>query len=161
MASRKLAIRDEPNIRLRCSRMSKTLVLPLKNEADDDPSLSLTSSPCVHSTVPVCTFNTSPCMPVPRAHVENMCARGAGTHGFFQRVTHHTHHTTPQPTTTTRPQHHTDRQTEMETQETKEKKTRQEKREERREKFIFSVVVHGRFQLCSALSCSSRQRPIP
>ena len=54
--------------------------------------------------VPVCRFKTSPCMPAPRAHVENTCARDAGTHrvvsnlytGVFQRVTAHTT-TTPQP----------------------------------------------------------------
>ena len=44
----------------------KTLVLPMKSEADDDPSLSRVSTP----HVPVCTFNTSPCVSAPRAHVE-------------------------------------------------------------------------------------------
>ena len=35
---------------------------------------------------PVCPSKTSPCMPAPRAHVKNMCALGAGTHGDVLNV---------------------------------------------------------------------------
>ena len=113
----------------------------------------LTTTP-LPSPSTVYTFKTSPCMPAPRAHVENTRTRGAGTHGVFQRVTHHTHHTahtthhtphtTPQPTITTRPPHHTetdrerDRQRERQTErerdrdrKRKRKKTEKEDRERR------------------------------
>ena len=70
--------------------------------------------------VSVCTFETYPWGPAPRAHVET-CARGAGAHGdVLSGHTTHTTHTT---------QHHTETETEEE-EETKEKKTTQEKRED-------------------------------
>ena len=89
--------------------------------------LTTTPSP---SPSTVYTFKTSPCMPAPRAHVENTCTRGAGTHGVFQRVTTHTNthtHTTPQPTTTARPPHHTETDTERD-------RDRREKDRERRQR---------------------------
>ena len=99
-----------------------------KHEADDDPP---TLSPSISIWY---TFKRSPCMPAPRAHVENTCARGAGIHGVFS-VSHT--HTTPHTTTTTRPPHHTETDTERETkreEETKEKKDKRiEKRREKRE----------------------------
>ena len=52
-------------------------------------NIRLTTTPLPFPST-VYTFKTSPCMPAPRAHVENTCTRGAGTHGFFQRVTHNT-----------------------------------------------------------------------
>ena len=59
MVSRKLSIRDEPNIRLRCSRFVQKLhVLPMKN-------------------VSMCRFKTSPCVPAPR---------GREIEDFFQYV---------------------------------------------------------------------------
>ena len=73
-------------------------------------------------------------MPVPRAHVENTCARGAGIHGVFS--VSHTTHTTPQPTTTTRPPHHTETDTERERDIERRGDGREEDKrvEERREK---------------------------
>ena len=112
-----------------------------KMEADDDPP-TLSPSPSTWET-----FKTSPCMPAPRAHVENTCARGAGIHGVF-RVSHTTpHHTPPQ-----QHDHHiTRRQTQRERQREKRrrKRRRQENRREKREvrRLFFSVVVHGRFLL--------------
>ena len=102
MVNSKLAIRDEPNIRLRCSRNVKhSLVLPMKkHEADDEPPPSLLP--------PVCPFNTSPCMPAPRAHVfqhvrvvpVHKGTSWTDTRGRFGRThTHHTPHTTPHPKT--------------------------------------------------------------
>ena len=89
-----------------------------KHEAVDDPP-TLSPSPSTWYT-----FKTSPCMPAPRAHVENTCARGAGKHGVFSvsNTTRTTHHNN----TTTTP--HRDRHRERETlreEETKEKKTRE------------------------------------
>ena len=80
LVSQKMAMRDEPNIQIRCSLMSR-------NTCCTDETTRLTTTPpsppspplpCVHSTrprvstqhVPVCTCNTSPCIPAPRAHVE-------------------------------------------------------------------------------------------
>ena len=40
---------------------------------------------CVICGVCVCPLNTSPCVPVPRAHVST-CARGAGIHGDLSNV---------------------------------------------------------------------------
>ena len=121
LVSRKLAIRDDPNIRLRC----KTNVLK---------HLFYRTGPQMYGT-----GTTRTCF--------NTCARCADTHGdvlnghteFFS-VSHHTttphtphrRHTTTQDTTP-----HGDRQrlTETEGEEgTKEKTTRQEQREERRVK---------------------------
>ena len=94
-----------------------------KHEAVDDP---LPSSPSPSTWY---TFKTSPCMPAPRAHVENTCARGAGIHGVFSvsHTTHTTHHTTTHHNnTTTTP--HRDRHRERDIE------RRGDEREERREK---------------------------
>ena len=119
----KFAIRDEPNIRLRCSRHVKhPLVLPMKN------------TPSHLHTLP-CPFDTSPCVPAPRAHVfQHMRVVPAYT-GTFWTDTYHTphrtpkhnttQHDTPHHTTTTRPQHHT------ETEKEREKRGRKRKRERR------------------------------
>ena len=154
LVSRKLAIRDDPNIRLRCSRMSKTLVLPMK-----------TPTRVSIQNIPVCTFKTSQCIPAPRTHVST-CARGAGIHGdvfnkhtgFFsvshhrphrphRPHTHHRHHmhSHTQHTTTTRPQHLTktererERQGQTETERDRERRQRQKekRRDKRREKIHF------------------------
>ena len=131
LVSRKLAIRDDPNIRLRCSRkVEKHLFYRWKHP------------PCVRSKRPrVCRHNAHTCW--------NTCARCAGIHrdvlnvhtgmfwmdtrGVFSSVPHNTQSTTTQDTTP-----HGDRQRQRETTEgeegTKEKKTRQETRAERREK---------------------------
>ena len=137
----------------------------MKNEADDEPSLSLPSTGVSTPHVPVCTFNTSPCMPAPRAHVfRHVCAwcrytrgRVEWTHGFFSvsHTTHHTPHrthTTPQHktqhttthhnNTTTTPHDNRDRERDRDRQRPREK--RKEKRED-----SFSVwwswpfFVHG------------------
>ena len=154
MVSRKLAIRDEPNIRLGCSRNVKITCF--------------TNEKRLHvyvQNVTVCTGTT-------RTHVST-CVHVVPVHtGTFERThgdvlsghtTQHTHHTTPRTHTT--PQHKTQHNTETETEKETEKedkqrekrrrkrrdKTREEKtkedktREERR--FIFSVVAHGRFLL--------------
>ena len=155
MVSIKLAIRDDPNIRLRCSRNVKSLlVLPMKNTR-------LTTTP--PSTLPpVCVLVN------------------AGTHGDvlnlhtgFLSVPHHTYtpqtpHALPHIT-----QHHTktetesdrerrqrqrredqreegktredERKDEREKEGEDEKKTREEKRREEREDSFFSVVVHVMF----------------
>ena len=110
--------------------------------------------------------NTRPLLPPPGIHFKRprVCRHHAHmlkTHvrvvpaytGFSACHTPHTPHTTPQPTTTTRPPHHTETDTERETlrgrgderEEDKRTEERREKREERRS--IFSVVVHGRFLL--------------
>ena len=116
-------------------------------------------------SVSVCSGTTGTCV--------STCARGAGTHGdvlnlrtevFFcvpSRATHHTTHTTQHNTT----QHHTtrrQRQRDTETEKTgteREEKTEEERQDKRREdkrrqdktreerRFIFSVVMHGRFLL--------------
>ena len=78
-----MAVRDETNIRLRRWRnVKKTLVLPMKNT----PRVST-------QHVSVCTFETYPWGPAPRAHVETTRRR--------VEWTHHTHHT---PHNTTRRQ---------------------------------------------------------
>ena len=52
-------------------------------------TLKKVENPCVDSKdAPVCTFKTSSCMPAPRAHVFQPCARGAGTHGDVFESTH-------------------------------------------------------------------------
>ena len=148
MVSRKLAIRDEPHIR------QNSLILHVKNTR---PYLFL---------LPVCPFKTSPCVLAPLAHVSTHVrvvpvntgtfwtdtrGRVEWTHGIFQRATsdhtRHTHHNTPQQhdRNNTRRQRHAETEKERERQRKKTEKTRQQKREERR--FIFSVVVHGRFYL--------------
>ena len=158
MVSRKLSIRDEPNIRLRCSRNVKNHMF-----TDEKRHRVYVQS------VPVCSGTTRTCV--------STCARGAGTHGdvlnlrtegFFcvpSRATHHTtqntHHTNHahQHATT-----HGDRDRDRQRQRKKtgterEEKTEEERQDKRREdkrrqdktreerRFIFSVVVHGRFLL--------------
>ena len=143
MPSRKLAIRDGPNIWLRCSRHVKhSLVLQIKKEADDDSPLlhphSLSSPPSHVSIrhVSVCTGTTRTCV--------STCARGAGTHGDVSngRIPHTTHHTALQNTTqhnTT--QHETPHHTETEKEDRerlrgreKRKKTEREEKTKEREK---------------------------
>ena len=120
-----------------------------KHEADDLPP-SLPSLPTLSpSPSTVCTFKTSPCMPAPRAHVENTCARGAGRHGVFNvsHTTPHTHHTTTHHNnTTTTPHGDRDRDRQSQGEKRRRKRRRQENRREKREqrRVIFTVVVHGR-----------------
>ena len=163
MVSRKLSIRDEPNIRLRCSRNAKNTCF-----TDEKRHRVYVQSVFVSSGTT-------------RTHVET-CARGAGTHGDVLNLRtegfacqaaphttpHKTHTHTTQTMHTNTPQHtETERQRERERdrdrdrqrqrqrekrrrkrrdktreEKTKEDKTRSEKRED-----IFSVVVHGRFLL--------------
>ena len=144
LVNRKLAIRDEPDIWLRCSAHVKiSLVLPMKN------ILRVSTQ---HVTV--CTFRTSPCVPAPRAHVlKHVCAwcphsrrrfeRAHGDvlsgHTGFSSVSHTTHRThTPQHktkhNTTTRPQHHTETDRERmreRDREDRERRQRQRQREKR------------------------------
>ena len=106
-----------------------------KHEADDD---LLPPSPPLPFPSTVYTLKTSPCMPAPRAHVENTCGRGASIHGVFsvshtRHTTHHTpHHNPPQ-----QHDHHTTRTREKRRRE--EERRRQENRREgeRREKIRF------------------------
>ena len=136
LVSRKLAIRDDPNIRLRC----KTNV---KNSCFTDENTPL----CVHlNTSPVCTFKTSQCLRAPRAHMfQHVCALCQHTRGRFERThgdvlnghngvfsvshtTHRTHHTDHTPQHNTR--HYTTRkQTETE----RDRKTAEEIQEKRRQ----------------------------
>ena len=69
-------------------------------------------------------------MPAPRAHVEKTCARGAGIHRGFQRVTHHT----PQPTTP-HGDRHRERDIERRGDEREEDKRIEERREKREDPF--------------------------
>ena len=141
-----LSIRDEPNVRLRCSWNFQ------KNTGfTDEKNTRLTTTPYpLPFHLHLVYIQKSPCMPAPRAHVQNTCARGAGMHGVFN-VSHTTHipHTTPQPTTTTRPPHHTETDRERQRERRRRKRRKQENRREKREvrRFFFSVVVHGRFLL--------------
>ena len=151
MTSRKLAIRDEPNIRLTCSRHVKhSLVLPMKNTRLMTILLLPTLIPSP-PLPPVCPFDTSPCVPAPRAHVfQHVRVVPVHTETFWTD-TYHTPHTTPHPktqhnttqhdtphhTTTTRPQHHTE--TEKEDRERlrrreKRKKTEREERTKEKER---------------------------
>ena len=102
-----------------------TLVLQVKNTrlTTNPPSPQPPPYPLPFSLHRVYIQNF-PCMLAPRAHVENTCARGARHTRGFQRFTHHTHHT-PQPTTTTRPPHHT----ETDTQSYRDKERRGDERE--------------------------------
>ena len=132
---------------------------------DEEKRLTTTLPPpppppvCPLHTSPVCTFNTSSCVPAPRAHVETrlrVVPIHTGTYRtytrgrVFQRVTHTTpshtpHHNTrhniPQHTTRTRPQNLTkteterdrDRQRQRERQRKKTETEKEEKREERRD----------------------------
>ena len=138
MENRKLSIRDEPNIRLKCSI---TMVFTDEN-----------TSPCVRSKrLRLYRHNAHTCF--------NMCARGAGTHGDvlnvhtetclvdtlgFQRVTrtHHdhndTHNTTQQHDhNTTQRQRETDR--DRERRQGQREKRRRKRRDKRREKIHFAV----------------------
>ena len=134
LVSRKLAIRDDPNIRLRCSRNVEKHLFTVEN-------------------TPVCPFKTSrvyvqnvPCMPAQRAHVlKHVCALCRHTRGRFER-THgdvlnghtgvfsrcHTTHKTPQHKT----QHHTETDRDNRRRrgdEREEDKTRDKSREKREE----------------------------
>ena len=124
LVSRRFAIRDEPNVRFRCSsNFHFSLVLPMKNTrlTTTPPPPLLPPHPLPFSFT-VYTFKTSPCMPAPRAHVENTCARGAGIHRVFRRVTHHTHHT-----------HHPTRDREKRRQRQGEKRRRKRRRQRRQD----------------------------
>ena len=148
LVSRNFAIRDEPNVQLRCSRnVKRHLFYRWKHEAGDDPPPP-TLSP---SPFTVYTTKTSPCMPVPRAHVENTCARGAGIHRGFQRVTHHTPHTphTPQPTTTITPHGDRHRERQKQGEKRKRKGRRQRRQDNRREQRDDSFLVWW----CMAVFC--------
>ena len=132
-------MRDEPNVRLRCSwnfQKKKSLVLPMKNTR-----LTTTSYPLPFSlhlvyiqNVPVYAGTTRTCW-------KHMCAWCRQTRGF-QRVTHHT---TLHTTTTTRPPHHTETDTERERQREKRrrKRRRQENRREKREVRRFFLQCGG------------------
>ena len=94
--------------------------------------------PFYPSPFTVYTFKTSPCMPAPRAHVENTCARGAGIHGVFSvsHTTHTTHHTTTHHNnTTTTP--HRDRHRERDIERRGDEREEDKRIEERREKIHF------------------------
>ena len=140
MISRKLGIRDEPNIPLRCSGNVKQLVLPMKNTSrvstQHVPVFSSTTRALVGTCVRVVPANAEAFWSYTRGRVE-------WTHGVFQRFTHRAHrahraHHTPQHTTQHNMTHHnppqqhdhntTRRQTERERRQRK--KTRQEKRED-------------------------------
>ena len=159
LVSRKFAIRDEPNFRLRCpKKCQKTLVLPMKTTR-----LTTTSPAVSPSLSTVYTFETSPYVPAPRALEENTCARGAGIHGVFS-VSHTTHTPRQHDNTTTTP--HGDRHRERQRQREKTRRKRRERQENRREKreqrrFIFSAVVYGRSLLMECSVSKTRQRPIP
>ena len=159
MVNRKLAIRDEPNIGLRCSRnVKKTHVLPMKNTRLTTTPLS-SSPPCVQNAS-MCTFKTSPSMPAPRAHDEThvrVVPANTGTseraHGdvldghaeVFQRVTSHTtthrntpqgtatHHNGPQHTTTHRNINHHHRNTRSQREKRRQDEIRKTKHEKTRE----------------------------
>ena len=128
----------------RCSRHVKhSLFLSMKNtRLMTIPLLpTLTASPPLP---PVCPFDTSPCVPAPRAHVFQHVRVVCVHTGTFWTDTYHTPHTTPHPktqhnttqhdtphhTTTTRPQHHTE--TEKEDRERRERRQRERERERER-----------------------------
>ena len=126
----------------------------LKLENGKDPKVSSVNRVWIQN-VSVCTFTTSPCVPAPRAHVSNTCARGAGIHGDVLNVhteaflkpntgfstcfsacrnshTHQTHTTTTNNDTHLTTQHTTshgdrDRETERETEKERQDKRREEK----------------------------------
>ena len=133
MVSRKLSIRDEPNIRLRRSRNVKNHLF-----------YRWKTSPCVRSKRPrLYRHHAHTCF--------NMCARGAGTHGDVLNVhtgtcwvdtrsfeachtlthTHiNTHNTTQH--NTLRPQHHTtDRDRDRQRQRQRQTETETERAEKR------------------------------
>ena len=164
MVSRKLSIRDEPNIGLRRSRNVKNhLFYRGKN-------------------VPVCTFKTSPFVPAPRAHVfQHVCAWCRYTRGLFERThgdvlsghtefrsvshtnththinthinTHNTnttpHHTTTQHNTTHYDHNTTRRKRETETDRDRERrhgqreKRRRKRRDKTREERRFILLCGG------------------
>ena len=143
LVSRKLAIRDDPNIRLRRKTNDKNTCFTDENT----PHVSTQTRPRVYAkNVPVCTGK----------HVCALCRHTRGrferTHGdvlnghtgFFSVSHHtphtphrHTHHNTRHNTTRRQTEKERDRERDTETEGeegTKEKKTRQEQREERRVK---------------------------
>ena len=105
--SRKLAIRDEPNIRTRCSRHAKKqLVLPVKN-TQRVPLNTSPRPPCVYSKRPrVCRHH---------AHMLKHVCVWWGTHGdvlsghtgFSACHTHHTTHHTAHTAHHNKTQHNT------------------------------------------------------
>ena len=125
----------------------------------------------IFTHVPVCTFNTSPCMPAPRAHLlKHMCAWCQHTLGRFERThgdvlsghtgffsvshtTPHRTHTTPQHKTQHTTTHHNNTTTaphdSRERQRQRETETDREREEKRREKIHFQCggawpfFVHG------------------
>ena len=125
LVSRKLAIRDDPNIRLRCSRNVKNTCFTDENTSSSPLCPLKHVSVCKLKNVPVYTGTT-------RTHVSTrVCVVPAYT--GFQRVTHHTPHTphTPQPTTTTTP--HGDRHRERQKQgEKRRRKGRRQRRQDNR-----------------------------
>ena len=154
LVSRKFAIRDEPNVRFRCSsNFHFSLVLPMKNTRltttpPSSPPSPLPPSPCIHSKRPRVCLHA--CML--KTHVRVVPAYT----GVFN-VSHTTHHTPPQPP------HHTETDTERETEtrreeETKEKKTEKTRQqEERTEKIHFQCggawpLLVGVVIFCSTMS---------
>ena len=129
MENRKLSIRDEPNIRLKCSIFT--------GFTDEN------TSPCVRSKrLRLYRHNAHTCF--------NMCARGAGTHGDvlnvhtetclvdtlgFQRVTrtHHDHNDTHN-TTQQHDHNTTQRQRQRQRETDRDRERRQGQREKRRRK---------------------------
>ena len=123
--------------------MIKAHVLPMKN-------------------VTVCTFKTSPFVPAPRAHMfQHVCAWYWYTRGRFERTHgdvssgHTAPHTTPHHADTKTPHGDRDRDRDKEREEKTEEQRQDKRREDKRRqdktreerRFIFSVVVYGRFLL--------------
>ena len=134
MVSRKLAIRDGPNI------VNKSLVLLMKNTISH---LYLPHRVSIQN-VTVCTLKTSPCLHARRAHVKTHVRVVKGTfwtdtwgrgHGIFQRTTpHHTPHTQSNTIATTHGETCRDREREKEDRD----KTTRDKRDD-----SFSVWCMG------------------
>ena len=158
----------QPNIRFKCSRnvqkKKRTLVLLMNNRGWRRLLPPLPFRRVSNPHVPECTFNTSPCMPAPRAACHTPDTRHHTphrTHTTPQHKTHPYHHNN----TTTTPHENRDRETETDRdresdRERRRRQRREEKREERREKREDSLSVWwcmAVFSWCSALSCSSRQ----
>ena len=141
MVSRKLAMRHEPDIGLRCcSTCSKITCFSFeKHEADDNP-LPHPCTPCVH-------FETFPCLPAARAHVFQHVRVMQVHTGTFWTDTPHTphritrHNTTQHNMTHTTPHHnnttttpHGERRQDKTKRGRQDKTRRRERREERRDK---------------------------
>ena len=132
LVSRKLAMRHEPDIGLRCrSTCSKiTFFSDEKHEADDNPFPSSMHTVCHFLNVPVYAGKTRACV--------STCARGAGTHGDVVdgHTTHHTaHHTTTQQQKqlpATRYPQHTTHNTQQHRKTKKEDRERERGREKRK-----------------------------